>query len=55
MLTDLAYSQKPASFKNEEEFRFCIVALGERYLSHFNTETHLNIDLGKRAPYLELM
>jgi hypothetical protein len=45
-LTDLAYTQKPAKFSEEKEFRFCLMALGEKYLQSNNSTDYLTIDLG---------
>lgn len=54
-LTDLAYSQKPVEFEGEKEFRFCLIAMGEKYLSHLNTQKFLEINLGVDPYYLKLL
>jgi hypothetical protein len=54
-LTDLAFMQKPASFADEKEFRFCLVGFGEERLEHLNKDKYLDIDLGGELRYVELL
>jgi hypothetical protein len=55
-LANLSVIQKPDRFLQENEFRFCIKALGSGYFSHENPPDHLNIDLnGGRYSFAELL
>lgn len=54
-LTDLAFRQKPALFADEKEFRFCLVGLEEERLEQLNKDKYLDIDLGGKLRYVELL
>jgi hypothetical protein len=54
-LTVLSYTQKPSSFSDEKEFRFCVVAMGVDFLESRNRKRFLDIDLGEPIRYASLL
>ena len=51
--TRLTYSQKPAAFISEKEFRFVVIAMGAPR-NHFNDD-YLTIDLGRALNYVTVI
>jgi hypothetical protein len=54
-LTDLSYIQKPALYSEENEFRFCIVAMASEFLGSRNRKRYLDIELGGPLSYVSLL
>lgn len=55
-LSDLSYAQKPADYRDEKEFRFCIMSTGGAAYAAGNAESYLDIALGSgRMSYAEML
>ncbi|MCK5311804.1 MAG: hypothetical protein KAJ62_06825 [Desulfobacteraceae bacterium] len=54
-LSDLSYTQKPKSFEDEKEFRFCLIGLGPERLTNENDKKFIDIDIGKKLKYLKML